>query len=151
MKGNRSEGNRRAGTGGGKRRKKKGERGKNVYVDALACLKSDHIGARTKLEIRCLFLWRHLLNSSDRLFSRTFLSAVAISSFSVTQRSQRFVLFEYAGARIWISQLTWWSMPSFLSDQMYFDKAVWLALSACLKLALWLLKRCLKVVSVEPM
>ena len=112
---NRSEGNRRAGTGAGKeqkiiknkKNKNKKRGGENGYVEALACLKSDHIGARTKLEIRCLFLWRHLLNSSDRLFSRTFLSAVAISSFSVTQRSQRLVLFEYAGARIRISQLTW--------------------------------------------
>ena len=90
---NRSEGNRRAGTGAGKEPKKR--EGENGYVEALACLKSDHIGGRTKLEIRCLFLWRHLLNS------------YAISSFSVTQRSQRLVLFEYAGARIRISQLTW--------------------------------------------
>ena len=91
--GQRETGEREQGAGKEKREREREREGKEWICWSSGLLEKWSYRRTDKTRNTVFILWRHLLNSSDRLFSRTFLSAVAglnPNCFSITSMGYPF-------------------------------------------------------------
>ena len=113
----------------------------------LACLKNKNnkqlllrSQSHFNFDSLCLFLWRHLLAISDRLFNETSGLLLRIESFSARQRSHlpepHLYFEERACISHFIEKMALWSLRS----QTYWESLVLFLCAALLKLCVWFAK-----------